>query len=362
MREPILLTPGPLTTSLATKAAMLVDWGSWDAKFNALTASVCADLLRIANLGDGYVCVPLQGSGTFAVEAAIGSLVPKDREILVLVNGAYGQRMAKIATVMGRKVSVLAVSDGTPVSAAAVAEALAANPAISHVGMIHCETATGLLNPVAEVAAVVQAAGRALILDSMSAFGALPVDGLPVDAVISSANKCLEGVPGMGFVIVKQSALVQGQSPSLSLDLCDQFEYMQKTGQWRFTPPTHVVAAFRAALDQYWAEGGQPARLARYQANGDALLAGMKKLGLQSFLPADLQAPIIYTFFAPHHPGYDFQRFYQAVRARGFLLYPGKLTEVETFRVGCIGAIDQAEIQQAIAVIAEVLAELGWSD
>lgn len=363
MREPILLTPGPLTTSLATKTAMLTDWGSWDSQFNELTASVCSDLLHIAGLGEEFCCVPLQGSGTFAVEAAIGSLVPRDRELLVLVNGAYGQRMAKIASVMGRKVQLITVSDGTPVSARAVAEMLAAHPAISHVGMIHCETATGLLNPVAEVAAVVAAAGRGLILDSMSAFGALPVTGLAFDALISSANKCLEGVPGMGFVLARKSALLtaKGHSLSLSLDLQDQYEYMQKTGQWRFTPPTHVVAALRSALDQYWEEGGQPARLARYQANGDLLVSGMEKLGLKSFLPAALQAPVIYTFYAPSHPAYDFQRFYQAVKRRGFLLYPGKLTEVDTFRVGCIGAIDQAEILQAVAAIAEVLAEQGWT-
>ncbi|WP_293935674.1 2-aminoethylphosphonate--pyruvate transaminase [Iodobacter sp.] len=360
MREAVLLTPGPLTTTLATKTAMLTDWGSWDARFNQLTASICHDLLQIAEVGADYCCVPLQGSGTFVVEAAIGSLVPRDRELLVLVNGAYGQRMAKMAQVMGLKVQVLAVADGIPVSAAAVKEALAANSAISHVGMIHCETATGLLNPVAEVASVVQAAGRGLILDSMSAFGALSVAGLAFDALISSANKCLEGVPGMGFVIVKKAALQAGCSPSLSLDLCDQYEYMQKTGQWRFTPPTHVVAAFRAALDQYLAEGGQLARLARYQANGDLLAAGMGKLGLKSFLPESLQAPIIYTFYAPAHPEYQFQRFYQAVCQRGFLLYPGKLTEVETFRVGCIGAIDQAEIRQAIAAIGDALLELGW--
>ncbi|SMC25873.1 2-aminoethylphosphonate-pyruvate transaminase [Andreprevotia lacus DSM 23236] len=365
MREPILLTPGPLTTSLRTKTAMLTDWGSWDARFNVLTASVCADLLAIAHAEAEHVCVPLQGSGTFAVEAAIGNLVPRDGKLLVLVNGAYGKRMARLTEVIGRQVAVYETADDVPAQPAEVAARLAADPAITHVGVIHCETSTGILNPLAEIAQVVAAAGRKLIIDAMSAFGALDVDArtLPFDALIASSNKCLEGVPGMGFVIVRRSALLQsaGNSHSLSMDLHDQYQYMQKTGQWRFTPPTHVVAAFREAIDQYLEEGGQPARLARYSANCQALIAGMQALGLKLFLQPELQAPIIVTFHAPAHPAYEFKRFYEAVRARGFVLYPGKLTEVETFRVGCIGAIDAAEIKQAVAAVADALNELGWA-
>ncbi|KAF0814281.1 2-aminoethylphosphonate--pyruvate transaminase [Andreprevotia sp. IGB-42] len=365
MREPILLTPGPLTTTLRTKMAMLTDWGSWDTSFNTLTASVCADLVEIAHAGDTHVCVPVQGSGTFAVEAAIGNLVPRDGKLLVLVNGAYGKRMAQLTRVLGRAVAVYETADNVPPDPAEIAAVLAADPAITHVGAIHCETSTGILNPLAAIAAVVAQAGRRLIIDAMSSFGALDIDArtLPFDALISSSNKCLEGVPGMGFVIVNRDVLLAsaGNSHSLAMDLPDQYLYMQKTGQWRFTPPTHVVAAFRAALDQYHEEGGQPARLARYSANGAALVAGMQSLGLSLFLPAPLQAPIIYTFLAPDHPDYDFRRFYEAVRERGFVLYPGKLTEVNTFRVGCIGAIDAAEIKQAIAAVADALDQLGWT-
>ncbi|WP_035056787.1 2-aminoethylphosphonate--pyruvate transaminase [Andreprevotia chitinilytica] len=364
MREPILLTPGPLTTSLTTKTAMLSDWGSWDASFNTLTAGVCADLIAIAHAADTHVCVPLQGSGTFAVEAAIGNLVPRDGKLLVLVNGAYGKRMARAAEVIGRQIAIYETADDTPPNPAELAARLAADPAISHVGLIHCETSTGILNPLAEIAEVVCRAGRRLIVDAMSSFGALPIDAREIafDALIASSNKCLEGVPGMGFVIARKTALLDctGNSHSLAMDLHDQYQYMQKTGQWRFTPPTHVVAALRAALDQYLAEGGQPARLARYTANYRALVDGMQKLGLTLFLRPELQAPIIVTFHAPNHPDYDFKRFYEAVRARGFVLYPGKLTEVETFRVGCIGAIDGAEVGQAVAAVGDVLAELGW--
>ncbi|MFZ3186443.1 MAG: 2-aminoethylphosphonate--pyruvate transaminase, partial [Pseudomonas sp.] len=325
MREAILLTPGPLTTSLATKTAMLNDWGSWDSRFNALTAGVCADLLAIAQAQDSHVCVPLQGSGTFAVEAAIGTLVPRDGAFLVLVNGAYGLRMAQLAEVMGRQVATLNFADDQPVCPQQLAEYLAAHPQISHVGAIHCETSTGLLNPLAAIARVVAAAGRQLIIDSMSGFGALPVNAreLPFAALVSSANKCLEGVPGMAFVLVEKQALAasRGNSHSLSLDLYDQHAYLARTGQWRYTPPTHVLAALRAALDQFHAEGGQPARLARYQANAERLRAGLAELGLQPYLPAAVQAPIIYTAHAPTHPGYQFMALYQAVRERGFILY-----------------------------------------
>ena len=364
MREPILLTPGPLTTSLATKTAMLTDWGSWDASFNALTASICQDLLAIANGADSHVCVPLQGSGTFAVEAAIANLLPESGKLLILVNGAYGRRMVQIAQYLGRDYSVYETGDDTPPSADTLAMLLQDDPAITHVSLIHCETSTGILNPLADIATVVHAAGRRLIVDAMSSFGALPIDvaAQHIDAVIASSNKCLEGVPGMGFVIVKKDSLLasRGNSHSLALDLLAQYEYMQSTGQWRFTPPTHVVAALRAALDQYQAEGGQRARLARYSANASLLQERLAAAGLKPFLPAELQAPIILTFHAPAHPDYQFKTFYAAVRDKGFVLYPGKLTTQETFRIGCIGAINHAEIEQACAAITTTIRQLGW--
>ncbi|MBV8125718.1 MAG: 2-aminoethylphosphonate--pyruvate transaminase, partial [Paucibacter sp.] len=320
-RDPILLTPGPLTTSAATKTAMLRDWGSWDADFNALTAQVCERLVAIVQGQDDCVCVPLQGSGTFAVEAAIGTLMPREGRLLVLVNGAYGQRMAQLTTQMGRSLRVLDFGETAPVDPAQVAEALAADPGITHVGLIHCETSTGILNPLPELARVVREAGRSLILDAMSSFGALPINSREIafDAVIASSNKCLEGVPGMGFVIARRTALeaAQGRSHSLSLDLHEQWRYMQRTGQWRYTPPTHVVAAFASAIGQYEAEGGQGARLARYQDNCEALIRGLQVLGLKPFLSAELQAPIIVTVHAPDHPAWNFKDFYQRVKAMG---------------------------------------------
>jgi 2-aminoethylphosphonate-pyruvate transaminase len=362
-RDPILLTPGPLTTTLATKSAMLRDWGSWDASFNAVTARVRAKLTDIIHAGETHVCVPMQGSGTFSVEAAVNTLVPRDGHLLVLVNGAYGKRLARLATMMGRKTSMFETADDVPTTAEDVDRLLAKDPSITHVGLIHCETSTGIENPLQAIAATVARHGRRLIVDAMSSFGALPIDarGTPFDALIAASGKCVEGPPGMGFVFARRDVLEKaaGNSTSLALDLHDQWTYMEKTTQWRFTPPTHVVVALDAALDQYVAEGGQPARLARYAANCETLLAGMRELGFRSFLPATIQAPIIVTFHAPADPRYSFRDFYDRVRDKGFVLYPGKLTQVETFRVGCIGAIGPSEMRHAVNAVRDTLQEMG---
>src|SRR5271165_4037279 len=363
MNDPILLTPGPLTTSADTKAAMLFDWGSWDGAFNELTASVCRDLVGIVNAQQEHVCVPLQGSGTFSVEAALGTLVPRGGKVLVPDNGSYCKRIVRILSYLGREAVVLPHDEREAADPARIDAALTADPQITHVAQVHCETGTGILNPLPEIATIVARHGRGLIVDAMSSYGAIPIDARAVrfDALIAASGKCLEGVPGMGFVIARRTALQgsAGNSASLAMDLLDQWQYMEKTGQWRFTPPTHVVAALRAAIDQYLAQGGQPARLARYTGNCAALVSGMRSLGFKTFLPDVLQAPIIITFHSPPDLSYDFVKFYALVRKRGFILYPGKLTAVDTFRVGCIGAIGADTARQAVAAIADALREMG---
>lgn len=366
MHQPVLLTPGPMTTSAATKAAMLRDWGSWDIAFNALTASVCQDIVEIAGGTGTHVCVPLQGSGTFAVEAALGTLVPRHGKVLVPDNGAYCQRIERILRYLGRETVVLPHREDQPADPARIAAVLAADPQITHVAQVHCETGTGILNPLDEIGTIVRRAGRRMIVDAMSTFGALPLDVrvLPVDAVVAASGKCLEGVPGMGFIVADRETLAAaaGNSHSLAMDLHDQWIYMQMTGQWRFTPPTHVVAALRAALDQHREAGGRAERLRRYAENCAVLVGGLRALGLRTFLDDGVQAPIIVTFHAPRDPAWDFREFYRRVRERGFILYPGKLTQVETFRVGCIGAIDASTMHQAVAAIADSLADMGVQD
>ena len=362
-RDAILLTPGPLTTSLRTKLAMLRDWGSWDTDFIAVTADLRRQLLAIVHGEESYVVVPLQGSGTFSVEAAVATVVPRDGHVLVLDNGAYCKRLGKLATLMGRRTTIMEHAEDQPVSATALDAKLREDPSITHVGFIHCETGTGVLNPLQAISDVCKRHGKGLIIDAMSSFAALPIDARTIrfDALVAASGKCLEGVPGMGFVLLRQAVLAacEGNSHSLAMDLFDQHAYMEKTGQWRFTPPTHVVAALAEALRQFNEEGGQVERLARYTDNCRTLITGMAALGFRPFLEPALQAPIIVTFHAPAHPAYEFRPFYEAVKRRGFILYPGKLTQVETFRVGCIGAIGRNEMQQAVNAVAEAMRELG---
>jgi 2-aminoethylphosphonate-pyruvate transaminase len=365
-QDPILLTPGPLTTSRRTREAMLHDYGSREDNFIAITAKVRAGLVR-AIRGEGtHVCVPLQGSGTFVVEAMLGTLVPRAGHVLVPANGAYCQRIAQILRVLGRRVTVRDYAEAERISAADVDRLLGADRSITHVAVVHCETSTGVLNPLAEVAAAVAKHGRSLLVDAMSSLGALEIDAraIPFDALVAASGKCLEGPPGMGFALIRQSVLEQakGNSPSLVLDLHDQWAQMEKTKQWRFTPPTQVVAALAAALDQFYEEGGAAARGARYAANCESLISGMEALGLKSFLPRALQAPVIVTFHAPADPAYRFERLYDEVRKRGFILYPGKLTQVETFRVGCIGHVDEADVRRAVAAIGDALRAMGVTD
>ncbi len=361
---PWLLTPGPLSTAPEVRRAMLRDWGSWDSDFRAMTAQLRARLLEILGKGhEDFACVPMQGSGTFSVEAMLGSFIPRDGKALVLANGAYGQRIATTLRYLGRDHTVIDKGDYLPPRGEEVAAALAADGDISHVVVVHCETSSGILNPIEEIAEAVAAAGRRLLIDSMSAFGALPISPaqVPFDALVSSANKCIEGVPGFGFVLARRDVIAQagGNSHSLSLDLHAQWDYMERTGQWRFTPPTHAVAAFLKALDLHQAEGGAPARLARYTRNRDVLVEGMRELGFITLLSSRWLSPIIVTFFNPADPAFVFDEFYQCMKARGFILYPGKLTVVDSFRIGCIGALDETVMRDVVQAVGETLREMG---
>jgi 2-aminoethylphosphonate-pyruvate transaminase len=362
-REPYLLTPVPLTTSITVKRAMLRDWGERDRDFIALNARVRERLVRLAGSAGTHVCVPLQGSGTFAVEGMLGTLVPRAGRLLVLVNGAYGARMVRIARCHGREVVLLETPEDQPNDVAALDRALAADRSITHVAAVHCETTSGMLNPIERIAEITAAAGRRLLIDAMSSFGALPLDArvVPFDAIAASANKCLEGVPGLAFALVRNEALLaaEGNAPALSLDLYDQWLSMERTGQWRFTPPTHVLAALDQALDEHEAEGGVAGRGARYRANCRILVEGMRALGFETLLSDDLQAPIIVTFRMPADPRFVFDEFYDRLREKGYLIYPGKLTVAPSFRIGCIGRIGADRMRGALAAIRATLADMG---
>ncbi|NQW00259.1 MAG: 2-aminoethylphosphonate--pyruvate transaminase [Rhodospirillales bacterium] len=362
-QDPWLLTPGPLTTTMRTKQAMLHDWGSRDANFIETNRRVRSQLLAIAEAQDSHVCVPLQGSGTFVVEATIATLLPRDGKALILINGAYGQRMAKMLGYLGRAFAVLETPEDTQPSLPDLEQTLQADPAITHVLAVHCETTSGIINPIEEISKIVANQGRRLIIDAMSAFGAVPLSAksVPFDALMASSNKCLEGVPGMGFALIRKSALeiCQGNAHSLSLDMYDQWVNMEKTDQWRFTPPTHVIVAFDAAISQFNEEGNVAGRNKRYANNCRVLVAGMRAMGFETLLADHLQAPIIVTFKMPADPAFDFQIFYDHLKDRGFIIYPGKLTVAPSFRIGCIGALGEDEINAALAAVRATIAHMG---
>ena len=361
--DPLLLTPGPLTTSRSVKAAMLHDWGSRDAAFLKINREVLDWLPAIINAADDYVTVPMQGSGTFAVEAMLTTFVPRGGKCLVLINGAYGMRARKILDIAGRATVVHQTPEDTPPDLDGLDRILAADRTITHVFAVHCETTSGILNPIVEIGGLARKHGRSLLVDSMSAFGALPLDRHEVgfDAVAASSNKCIEGLPGLGFVVANPAVLdgCAGNASTLVLDLHDQWQNFAKTGQYRFTPPIHVIVAFHQALTEFRAEGGQPGRGARYRENASVLIEGMRELGFRTLLPDHLQAPIIATFHMPKHEAFVFQAFYDKLKDRGYVIYPGKLTVADSFRIGCIGRLGADHMRGALAAIREVLGEMG---
>ncbi|MEE2999297.1 MAG: 2-aminoethylphosphonate--pyruvate transaminase [Pseudomonadota bacterium] len=362
----VLFTPGPLSTSKATKNAMLRDWGSRDAEFITLTQEIKLAIEKIAGVEEKaptHNCVLIQGSGTFVIEATIDTLIPRGTKILVLINGAYGRRIAKICQLHNRPYVTLETDEDTPPTKKQVLDLLKTEKSITHVLAVHCETTSGILNPIVEVSDAVAEAGRILIIDAMSSFGALPlsVSSIKCAAIVASSNKCLEGVPGIGFAIVEKTILsnCKNNASSLSLDLYDQWQNFENTGQWRFTPPTHVLAALRQALDEHDAEGGVEGRGYRYRENCEMLVKGMKALGFKPYLCGELQSPIIVTFCIPEAIDFDFAQFYGRLHKRGFLIYPGKITKADSFRIGCIGQIQKIDIKNLVVAVADTIEEMG---
>ena len=354
----VLLTPGPLSTTPTVKAAMLRDWCTWDADYNDLVQGIRRKLVELATASsrDEYSSVLMQGSGTFCVEAALGTVIPAGGKILILANGAYGDRMAVIAQRLRIAHTVLRSAETEWPDVSKVRDALDNDPSISAVAMVHCETTTGILNPLVEVSSLARDHGCVFIVDAMSSFGGIPMDigALGIDFLISSANKCLQGVPGFGYVIARKSLLeaCEGNSRSLSLDLYDQWRTMENdNGKWRFTSPTHVVRAFAQALQELEVEGGVEARHARYCANHRELVTGMTRLGFSCLLDAGLQSPFITSFLEPSTPRYLFRRFYADLKARGFVIYPGKVSKANTFRIGTIGDVRPATIRSLVAAV-----------
>ena len=359
MRNYLLLTPGPLSTSESVRQAMLQDWCTWDKDYNEGVVTVIREqLLKLAGLDGEYTTVLLQGSGTYAVEATLSCAVRPQDKLLIVANGAYGKRMGDIARRHGLNHVLVSLKETAPMTPEAVRRALEEHPDISHLAMVHCETTTGILNPVEAVARAIRGRGLTFIVDAMSSFGGIPIDirKLGIDFLVSSANKCIQGVPGFGFVIARRSSLsrCEGVSRSLSLDLYDQWAEMEKgRGKWRFTSPTHVVRAFFQAVKELEDEGGVEARHDRYRENHAELVEGMRRSGFRTLLPDELQSPIITSFLYPEED-FDFQKFYEALKERGFVIYPGKISEAPTFRIGNIGDVFPDDFRRLAEAVADI--------
>jgi 2-aminoethylphosphonate-pyruvate transaminase len=354
----LLLTPGPLSTTKTVKSVMFRDWCTWDDDYNAIVQQIRRQLVDLSGTAERFTCVLMQGSGTFCVEATLTTAIPPTGKLLVLANGAYGRRIAQIARRCDIAHDVHDSGELAPPDLERLSAALKTDSAITHVAVVHCETTTGMLNPVEAVGRRVKAHNRRFIVDAMSSFGGIPmnIDRMGADYLVSSANKCIQGVPGFGFVIARKAVLEQtrDQARSLSLDLFDQWQTMENhNGKWRFTSPTHVVRAFFQALGELEAEGGIAARHARYAENQRLLVDGMQRLGFQPLLPETWQSPIITAFLYPTHPAWQFNRFYNDLKSRGFVIYPGKVTDQETFRIGTIGDVHADDVKRLIDAVAQ---------
>ena len=361
----LLLTPGPLSTTKSVKAAMLRDWCTWDDDYKSLVQEVRGKLVRLGtDQTDQYTCVLMQGSGTFAVESIITTAVPDNGKLLVLPNGAYGDRIVQIAKTL--KIDCIFNDSGEmdPPDLDKLEATLKADPAITHVAVVHSETTTGMLNPIDKIGKIVKKYKKIFIVDAMSSFGGIPIDiaALDVDFIVSSANKCIQGVPGFGFIIAKKEELMKckGRARSLSLDLYDQWNTMENDkGKWRYTSPTHVVRAFYQALKELEEEGGIAKRTARYSANHRTLVDGMRKLGFRTLLPDALQGHFITGFFSPEEKKYDFKTFYNLLKTKGFVIYPGKVSKASAFRIGNIGDVYPADMERLVKAIGE---SMFWKD
>lgn len=355
-----LLTPGPLTTTDTVKKEMLFDHCTWDDDYKKITLEIRDQLLKLAHADKKiYTVVLMQGSGTFGVESVLSSAVDEKDKLLICANGAYGKRMADICEHNNINYVIYNEEYNMVPDAEEVAKILKEDPEITHVSMVHSETTSGILNDIASVAKVVKSAGKTFIVDAMSSFAGVDIDvqGLGIDFIVSSANKCIQGVPGFSFIICKRDALkkCEGRARSLSLDLYDQWKTMDKDGKWRFTSPTHVVLAFARALKELDMEGGIPARSKRYYDNNHLLIKKMGELGFKTYIDSEHQGPIITTFYYPDNCDFSFQEMYDYIKVRGYAIYPGKLTEAETFRIGNIGEIYEEDIIKVVGLIRDFL-------
>jgi len=361
--DPLLLTPGPVSTTRSVKAAMMRDRASGGDEFRTDLALARNYMVSVIHGEGAYTAVPIPGSATYANEGVIAQLVPAGGKLLIHTNGVYGDRLIEIASHLGKSYSVIRTAPFTPATAAQYEQAMEADSAITHVMTVHCETSTGVVNPLDTVAEVCRRHAKGLFIDAVASFGAMEIDArkLGFQAVTVSSNKCMQGAPGIGWAVVQKTALenARGHGESLVLDLWDQNQHMDRLSAFRFTPPTQIVAAFAQACREHAQEGGTAARLARYQRNWRRLVGGMRQMGFTTVVPDEFASPIVATFHNPDHPNFSFQALFEGMKKRGFIIFPGRLALADTFRIGCMGDVTEADMSEAMQAVAETLAEMG---
>jgi 2-aminoethylphosphonate-pyruvate transaminase len=363
-KDKILFTPGPLTTSQTVKQAMLRDLGSRDIEFIGLVKDIRHKLVKLGQVSpDEYTAVLMQGSGTFGLEAVVSSTVPPDGKLLVIINGAYGKRLARIASVLKIETITLEYPENKTPDLGEIEDTLKTDSKITIVTVVHCETTTGIVNPIREIGRIVAKSGTKYFVDAMSSFGAVPINlaECGIDYLVSSANKCIEGVPGFSFILCKLNSLKEtsGYARSVSFDILDQYRGFEKNGQFRFTPPTHTLVAFHQALDELEAEGGVPGRAERYRRNYEVLVGGMRRMGFKEYLKPEDQGYIITSFLYPDDPNFSFEKFYESLNQKDYVIYPGKVSNANCFRIGSIGRIFEADVKALLAAITETITEMG---
>jgi len=361
--DPLLLTPGPVSTTQSVKAAMMRDRASGGDEFHADLQHARAYMVELVQGKGAYTAIPLPGSATYANEGVIAQLVPPGGKLLIHTNGVYGDRLIEIASHLGTPYAVIRTAPFTPPTGAQFDDAITSDPAITHVMLVHCETSTGVLNPLDTVATVCRRHTKGLFVDAVASFGAMDIDArrLGLQAITVSSNKCMQGVPGIGWAIVQNTVLenARGNGTSLVLDLWDHNQHMDRTTAFRFTPPTQVVAAFAQACREHAREGGSAARLARYQRNWRRLVDGMRQMGFTTVVPDEFASPIVATFHNPDHPAFSFQALFAGMKQRGFIIFPGRLALADTFRIGCMGDVTEQDVAEAMNAVAETMQEMG---
>ena len=361
----VLLTPGPICCLDEIKQRMMIDYGSRDKRFLSIVDDIRRKLLAVSNTSpETHSTVLMQGCGTMGIESVISSVIPCQGVLAVFSNGSYGRRAVEIANAHQIKTHHIRLPENKQVTPVLVLDTMIAHPEITHVHVVHHETTTGTLNPVYDIGTTIHAHNPdiCLIVDAMSSYGGIPLDveGAEIDFLISSSNKCIESVPGFSYIIARRESLerARGNARTVTLDLVDQWDGLEKTGQFRFTPPTHSVVAFNHAIDLLVDEGGIDVRYQKYMAYNTYLREEMKKMGFEPYeveIGNESNPPPIITSYRYPTDTFDFEKFYMMLAERKVIIYPGKLTNELLFRVGNIGAITWDDLKYTVLCVKEVV-------